>query len=273
MTLNNLSPSSLRRLFPSTDPRHPTDLTKALFPHLRHQPYSLTSSTILFSSLRPPSVHVSAKLLRPALYWASLPIELARQECHYKRGALEKIRDQKAQALGLLAQMRGELAAALKYPKDLQPFLSVLICVVTGQCDAFTPRSAPTESSLAFSNSFSELLNLSATVFDAQKEADHYVIDSQQLRRPSWLTLSWPKLLLLPPLCLYGLRYAYTSKATLMEVAIDTRETVKGFFMGWLIDPLRDVLKTVRAGGEDGVIVRKEGVAADYEVKHSTMRP
>jgi len=58
-----------------------------------------------------------------------------------------------------------------------------------------------------------------------------------------------------------------------MEVANDTRETVKGFVMGWLIDPLRDVLKTVRAGGEDGVIVRKEGVAADYGVRHGTMRP
>ena len=169
--------------------------------------------------------------------------------------------------------MRGELAAALKHPKDLQSFLSVLTCIVTGEYDAFTSRLAPTESSLAMSSSLSELVNLSEAVFDAQKVTDHYIIDSQPLRRPSWLTLSWPKLLLLPPLCLYGLRYAYTSKATLMEVANDTGETVKGFFMGWLIDPLRDVLKTVRAGGEDGVIVRKEGVAADYEVRDSTMRP
>ena len=169
--------------------------------------------------------------------------------------------------------MRGELAAALKHPKDLQPFLSVLTRIVTGEYDAFAPRPAPTESSLAYSNSLSELVNFSAAIFNAQKAADHYVIGSQRLRRPSWLTLSWPKLFLLPPLCLYGLRYAYTSKATLMEVANDTRETVKGFVMGWLIDPLRDVLKTVRAGGEDGVIVRKEGVAADYGVRHGTMRP
>jgi nuclear-control-of-ATPase protein 2 len=33
-----------------------------------------------------------------------------------------------------------------------------------------------------------------------------------------------------------------------------------------LIDPLKDVLKTVRAGGEGSVIVQKEAVAADLAV-------
>jgi hypothetical protein len=49
----------------------------------------------------------------------------------------------------------------------------------------------------------------------------------------------------------------------------DARETVEGFVKGWLVEPLKEVLKTVRAGGaegEVGVIVSKEGVIADLEV-------
>ena len=43
-------------------------------------------------------------------------------------------------------------------------------------------------------------------------------------------------------------------------------ETVEGFVWGWLMEPLMGVLRTVRTGGEDGVIVRKEGVTADFDV-------
>ena len=50
-------------------------------------------------------------------------------------------------------------------------------------------------------------------------------------------------------------------------MACDAKETLRGFVTGWLIEPLREIMKTVRAGGEDGVIVRKEGVAADFEVR------
>jgi nuclear-control-of-ATPase protein 2 len=51
-----------------------------------------------------------------------------------------------------------------------------------------------------------------------------------------------------------------------MEMALEAKETVEGFIKNSLIEPLKEILKTVRTGGEDGVIVRKEGVAADLEV-------
>jgi nuclear-control-of-ATPase protein 2 len=73
----------------------------------------------------------------------------------------------------------------------------------------------------------------------------------------------------LPPLTLYVVRAIFANKATLIEVASDARETVRAFITSWLIDPLRDVIKTVRAGGEDGVIVKKEAVMADIDVRHS----
>jgi len=90
-------------------------------------------------------------------------------------------------------------------------------------------------------------------------------IHKHDLRRPSRLTLLWPRILLLPPLTLYCLRTLNASRASLIEVVKEVVQTVDGFLRGWLLEPLRDVLKTVRAGGEDGVIVRKEGIAADLD--------
>jgi nuclear-control-of-ATPase protein 2 len=87
-----------------------------------------------------------------------------------------------------------------------------------------------------------------------------------KLNRPSNLVLAWPKLVLGPPLLLYGFRLLYTSRTSLQEVTKDAWNTLLGIWQGWLIDPLKDVLRTVRAGGEGSVIVQKEGVAADLAV-------
>ena len=49
-------------------------------------------------------------------------------------------------------------------------------------------------------------------------------------------------------------------------MANEAGETIHNFFCDWLLQPIKDVVNTIRAGGEDGVIVRKEGVAADMAV-------
>ncbi|KAJ6601335.1 hypothetical protein DFH09DRAFT_560575 [Mycena vulgaris] len=41
----------------------------------------------------------------------------------------------------------------------------------------------------------------------------------QQIRRPSHITLLWPKLLLFPPLPLYTIRSLYASRASIVEMA------------------------------------------------------
>jgi len=46
----------------------------------------------------------------------------------------------------------------------------------------------------------------------------------------------------------------------------ETVQTLEGFFTDWLLEPVKDIIKTIRAGGEEGVIVTKQGVAADMDV-------
>ncbi|KNZ76733.1 Nuclear control of ATPase protein 2 [Termitomyces sp. J132] len=223
VTFSTFTPTSLRSLFPLTDPQRLTALQQALFPHLRHQTLSVKSSAILNSSFTltlasPGNIFAAIwRALEPLLVLTRLPIEMIRQECAFKRQELEKIRDQRAAALGYLAHMR------------------------------------PTN----------ELLALSTAVFTTQKMVHQRLLESKELCRPPRLILMWPRLLLLPPLCIYILRSAYTSRASLAELAFDAKATAEGFVRGWLLDPLKDVIKTVRAGSQDGVIVQKEGIAAD----------
>lgn len=273
--LSAFSPASLRQLFPSLDAHRPHALTKALFPHVNLQSFSIASSTILFASSKtsigeaPTFLDGVSSCLNSFFSLTNMPMELGRQECTFKRRELEKIRDHRAETLGRLAQMRGTLALVVKEePWNFQDFLHTLGCIVAGDTPpVFTPPAIPPDTSEPLDKTLLEINWLSRIIFTSQQAGHQSVLDAQDLRRPSRLTLLWPKILLLPPLCIYVIRCAYISRATLVEVITDAKETLEGFVTGWLIEPLKEVLKTIRAGGEDGVIVRKEGVAADLEAR------
>ncbi|KAG6820699.1 hypothetical protein H0H93_012752 [Arthromyces matolae] len=260
LTLSAFTPSSIRSLFPSD--RY-SQLHQALFPHLRLQKLSVASSAVIYSSSSPVSTQPGSistifwRILEPFLAFTRWPIELTRQECAFKQKALEKIRDQRAEVLGHLAQMRKDVALTIQDQTQISSCARVLKNIAENG----TPKTLDIDTPP--SETLNELLTLSAAILTTQKEAHRELLESQGLLRPSRLTLLWPRLLLLPPLCIYALRSLYTSRATLSELASDAKATTEGFIRGWLIDPLKDVLKTVRTGSQDGVIVQKEGIAAD----------
>jgi len=92
-------------------------------------------------------------------------------------------------------------------------------------------------------------------------------LHSRSLLRPSRLALVWPRLFILPPLSLYAIQKIYNSKASLYALAQDAIVTVQGFGRGWLLDPIKEVLGTVRTGGAESVLVRQESVNADTQVR------
>lgn len=259
LQLSTLSPASLRKLFPSPNSLHPSALLTAFFP----QPLSITSSAFILS----PKTEASSTI-KQALSFVTLPTFLAQQECRYNRKELEKIRDERADALGRLAQLRGPLAALIGTPNSNHSqqgpfsflgFLELLNGVITPE----------TVSSTALDDTFGAIQYLSQISLPSLGPIHVEYLKSRHLLRPSRITLLWPKLLFLPPLILYALRFGYASRVTLLDMLKDARETVEGFVKGWLVEPLKEVLKTVRAGGaegEGGVIVSKEGVIADLEV-------
>ncbi|OCH92846.1 NCA2-domain-containing protein [Obba rivulosa] len=269
------TPSSLRRLFPSTNILRPNALTVALFPHLHAQPYSIAFSTTSFpttssfatspresiASAFRAGVTSLATLVRTALAIVALPIELTKGECRYKQQELERIRDARAEILGRLAEMRGLLASALEESRHEQG-LQKLTAFSAG-LQAVTQGEGPAH---ARSQDALEALHaVAGTVLPSHVELHAADITTRELQRPSRLTLLWPKLVLLPPLALYGLRVAYASRAPLEDMARDAWATLRGFWEGWLLGPVHEIVRTVRAGGEDNVIITRESVRADLE--------
>jgi nuclear-control-of-ATPase protein 2 len=86
------------------------------------------------------------------------------------------------------------------------------------------------------------------------------------LLRPSRLVRIWPRLLVLPPLTLYAIQRISASQDTLLSLARGAWETMKGFWRGWLVEPLADIANTVRTGGEGSIIVQKGSIDANLEV-------
>ncbi|KAI0632031.1 NCA2-domain-containing protein [Trametes polyzona] len=280
--LSVLKPSSLRQLFPSNGTLRPNALTLALFPHLHNQPYSIALTTAQsprrFALTSSPAQAVNSaynvflktflNLAHAGTTVATLPIELTRGECKYKRKELERIRNERAEVLGVLVGLRDQLSSALEDGDNesavtrIAEFATFLQGVVDG--DEVAPlgsRDQPVAVGQVV-ESLSELANCTLPSHTSLHNAE---LKSGQLRRPSRLTLLWPRLVFLPPLALYAIRTVYASRASLEELAREAVETVKSFWESWILEPLRGIVKTVRAGHDGGVIVTKESVQSDLD--------
>ncbi|CAL1712878.1 unnamed protein product [Somion occarium] len=277
--LSVLTPSSLRRLFPSRNILRPNTLTVALFPYLRHEPYTVSLSSVhvpmASTSLRAGAesmIHGFFTTLRntwrKVVALLTYPLDLVRNECRYKRDELERVRNERAEVLGALADLREQLISALEEPSNeegltrLAFFATQLQLIVRSE---FVAAKQPPALPLSSQDVLQPLYAFAYTTLPAHISFHVQHLNAHGLIRPSRLTLIWPKLVFLPPLALYAVRSAYTSRASLEEMAREAAETVKGFWEGWLLAPLKDIVKTVRATDEDGVIVTRESVKADLD--------
>lgn len=250
-----------------------------MFPHLHQYPLSSFSATpVKQVQPRPQATHVLMRLWDELLKWhhailstVTLPIELTRQECRLKRRELERIRDERAEALGSLSEMRLSLqdsfdtgakrshSASESGIERYSPLIDTLQRKLDGKPTQLGIRPGSVE----------RLLDLSMKILPGHRQKNLTVFTEDKLRRPSNLVLAWPKMVLGPPLLLFGFRLLYTSRTSLRDVAKDAWNTLLGLWRGWFIDPLKDVLTTVRTGGEDSIIVQKGAVAADLAVSGS----
>lgn len=85
--------------------------------------------------------------------------------------------------------------------------------------------------------------------------------------RPSRLTRLWIPLLMLPPLVRYTSGKALANQAWIRSQLQNAGETVRGWVVGWVWEPLMDVTKTLRTGGE-GLGVAPTTVDSDQAVSH-----
>jgi len=174
-----------------------------------------------------------------------------------KRLELERIRDERAEALGELSSKHDHISRTLR--KDLNEraaFLQVMNQVLVGE-DAVTEKVQSLLDILESTSS--EVLALHTSLHE---EGLH----TYSLLRPSRLVRIWPRLLVLPPLTLYSIQRISASQDSLLSLAKDAWETLKGLWRGWLVEPLADIAKTVRTGGDGSIIVQKGSIDSDLRV-------
>jgi len=173
---------------------------------------------------------------------------------------LERIRNERAEALGKLTSKRDELSRALT--EDLNErtvFLQVISQVLVGQ-------SAETTQFGLDVSLLDALATMSFKVMPMHVSLHRETIHTRYLFRPSRLVRIWPRLLIFPPLVLYAVQRVTASQDTLLSLANDIWETLNGFWRGWLLEPLTNIAKTVRTGGEGGIIVQEGSIGADLQV-------
>lgn len=182
------------------------------------------------------------------------PFELTRQECQFCRHALQAIRNDCAERLGRLT---ASIPAFLLDTDDMVAFIRVLQSIVDDEMPLKTPVREPTL--------IESLWDINVKV---PRRCHVHEVGISTLRRPSRLIRLWPRLVIIPPITLILFRVIYGSRQTLGDQLIQAVETVSGFWKGYLLQPFREILDTVRTGGEEGVrIVSKEGVKADMEAR------
>lgn len=197
-----------------------------------------------------------------------LPLDLAAQECEIKRKQLQQIRDERALDLGKLLRLQGTMERLVHaatssgdksnsqaLQRDFGEAMFELVQAIGGE-GYFTPSG---QSAILLLN---QLTTQTLPRLNAERAQ---FMTSNALRRPSRLARQWPRLLLLPPLTFFAIRYTYNSRASLAELGVATAETLDRFWHDWLLEPLRDVVRTVRAGSEERVLISARGVAADIE--------
>lgn len=277
LSFSAFKPSSIRSLL-SRDTGRPGSILARIFPHLHANaglvpppplaPLGIYSLSSRSTSASPSNVIASAsQVLRHTfslvtqylVHFVTLPIQLANHEIHAKRLELERIRNERAKALGELTNIRDDLSRALREDVNNRIlYLQVISEVLVG-------RNADT---MQLGSDMSLLDALAATSFKVVPK--HMSLHREKFRaysliRPSRFVRIWPRLLVLPPLILYAIQRVSASQDTLLSLANDAWETLQGFWRGWLVEPLTDIAKTVRAGGEGGIIVQEGSIGADLQ--------
>lgn len=90
------------------------------------------------------------------------------------------------------------------------------------------------------------------------------------LTRPRAPTRLWPFLVLLP----IALRSLSSYLPALRAALVDFKDTARGFWEGWVVEPVRGIIDTVRHGGGDDAgkglsVVSKDGMKSDMDVRRS----
>jgi nuclear-control-of-ATPase protein 2 len=193
------------------------------------------------------------------------PLGLTRHEARAKKRQLLKQRDELATKLGSLAQSLSNVPHnAGSTPEKLLQELTIGIHSMQAALGVQATSFRTDATSAQLSSSLNTLL---AHYVSAQQGRVDLILSPSPLGSgpPSTLSRLWPTMILAPVATIIIIRVVTSSWDTIVEKAIEGKETVKGFAINWVYEPCLKLLDTIRTGEQDGVIMSKESLSSDLQ--------
>ncbi|KAL8283259.1 hypothetical protein RQP46_006037 [Phenoliferia psychrophenolica] len=263
-----LSLSTFRHALP------PSVLLSTIFPHLAHPAAAQPISHQLYASdASTQTVEKSYyRQTRKVLFLTLSPLVLTRQEVAKRRADIKAARETLAEQIGTLT-LSATSAAGLKTVlsdsgedstlEDLKngtwETLRLLDRVLSHDSPSMTPTppSRPADLAHSLQHLLQRTLQSHSTTFAATLDA---------LERPSPFTRAWPYLLAVPLSVYLVGQSVYSSRETLRRYANTASETVRGFVVDWVLEPVRKILDTIRHGDDGAMaLMGKESLRSDLE--------
>lgn len=263
-----LSLSTFRHALP------PSVLLSSVFPHLASPSAAPTVSHQLYASdASTQTVDKSYyRQTRKIIFLTLSPLVLTRQEVAKRRADIKTAREGLAEQIGTLtlsatssAGLRTVLSNSSEEStlEDLKSgtwdTLRLLDRVLSNNSPTMTTAAPPRPADLAHS-----LQHLLQRTLKAHSKTFAATLDA--LERPSAFSRAWPYLLSIPLSAYIVGRSVYASRETLQRYATTASETVRGFVVDWVIEPVRKILETVRHGDDGAMaLMGKESLRSDLE--------
>lgn len=225
----------------------------------------------------------------------SNPVTLTRREVLSTIKDLKAARDRAAELIGFMATQapKWEKIANVLTEQTVDQLANettriyALLCVILElplpmPSQPSSGPSTPTRRTKAISANVSQSLNVNGGARPSAATL-YTLVDSEipklqacllpaleAYTRPGIVTRYWIAALVLPPLALYLKTAARENREWVLAQIRDARATLKGWVVGWIVEPLEDVARTLRSGGE-GLGVAPATVNSDKQVSRLLM--
>lgn len=248
----------------------PSLLVTSLFPHLSASLNDNNSVSTSTSSNKQSS--------RSLLFLTFSPLLLTRQEVSQKRKKLEGLRLDLAKRIGAFVKDADAAVARLKENRE-EPDISLLGEVI-GERITFLEQSLadplplgqemPHYGACDLRSSMEMLTSVQLTLHKSfKRNAATFKRQLAPLRRPLWITRSWPWLVATPIVGYYGAKILYNSRQSLYEYYQLAVDTLRGFVVDWVVDPCMKILETLRHGDSSLALMGRESLKSDFDVSTS----
>lgn len=209
--------------------------------------------------------------MRKIRYLPFNPLHHLRNECSAHRIALEALRDDAAERLGKFVFLKSTY-----HQSEFSSSLPTLLAITTERFayldNSLKQKKADFLPECQTPSQIVQTLNYLSQNLRVQKNTFASLFTPH--RKPSTFTLIWPKLILVPSVTFILFRAIYTpglsnvsTYTTIKMTFFQIQDTAVGFWNNYLLEPLREILDTMRTGGSDSTrLVNPQGVQADVEV-------